>query len=189
MNFVDVFLANFGLWDIPEAVVPKNAGSGGFLPYGFAGVIKGAGTCFYGFIGFECIATTGDNLFLFFQDFQFKHHVIRLLFYFIGGEVINPEKTLPLAIIISLFVIFLAYFSIATVLTLLVPYFEQVQSLYTYSYILQKSIYSYLGIRPFNDFITFQDVATPLAYAFSFIGYDWAKWVINIGSLFGLIAA
>ncbi|XP_065215220.1 cationic amino acid transporter 2-like isoform X1 [Planococcus citri] len=124
---------NFDFWSIPKAEVPIHFGSGGFLPYGFSGIIKGAGSCFYGFIGFECIATT-------------------------GGEVVNPEKALPYALIISLFIIFIAYFSIATVLTLLVPYFQQ-------------------------------NTAAPLAYAFSFIGYEWATWIINIGSLFGLIAA
>ncbi|KAK5648729.1 hypothetical protein RI129_003621 [Pyrocoelia pectoralis] len=86
---IGLYYANFDNW---------SSQNGGFLPYGFGGVIKGAATCFYAFIGFDSIATASE-------------------------EARNPSFSIPVATVLSMGIVTFDYVMVCIALTLLVPYY------------------------------------------------------------------
>ncbi|CAG2108917.1 unnamed protein product [Medioppia subpectinata] len=129
--------ANLHNWQISKNEIPAQytwAGNGGFFPNGFSGMMAGAATCFYAFVGFDAIAATGE-------------------------EAKNPKRNIPLSICFSLLIIYLAYFGISAVQTLMYPYYLQHKDLTN---------------------------GAALPYVFDKVGWHWAKWVVSIGALNGL---
>jgi len=70
---------------------------GPFMPYGLSGIMVGASIVFFAYIGFDSISTNAE-------------------------EAINPQRDLPLGIIISLIVCTILYIGVAAVITGMVPY-------------------------------------------------------------------
>ncbi|OWK15787.1 hypothetical protein Celaphus_00004848, partial [Cervus elaphus hippelaphus] len=79
-------------------------GSGGFVPFGFEGILQGATILFTSCFGAHSIVTAGK-------------------------EAPNPQRSIPLSMVISIFIGFLAYSGVSAALTLMVPYYQ----IYPYS--------------------------------------------------------
>lgn len=93
-------------WKIDSTTIPveNNAGEGGFFPYGFEGTLQGAAISFFAYVGIDFILVSGE-------------------------KVANPKKSIPKAIIFSIFAICIIYVCISTVLTLMLPYYLHVSTL------------------------------------------------------------
>jgi amino acid transporter len=66
-----------------------------FAPFGAAGILKGAGTVFFSYVGFDVIATSGE-------------------------EALQPSRNIPASIIVSLLACAAAYISVAGIVTAMV---------------------------------------------------------------------
>lgn len=72
---------------------------GGFMPYGFSGVMAGAATCFYAFVGFDSISAASE-------------------------EAKDPSRSIPIATMLAMAVVAFGYILVAVALTLMVPYYS-----------------------------------------------------------------
>ena len=74
-----------------------NAETGGFFPFGFAGVLRASASCFWAFTGFEILATSVE-------------------------EAEQPQRSIPIATAASLLVTTVLYIATAAALTYVAPY-------------------------------------------------------------------
>lgn len=106
-----------------------------FMPFGWNGVMTGAAIVFFAYIGFDAVSTTAE-------------------------ETKNPQRDLPIGIIISLLVCSTLYIIVALVLT---------------------------GIIPVMDYADNQSfLSAPIAFALNVLHQDWASGIISVGAVMGI---
>ncbi|KAG8511460.1 putative cationic amino acid transporter, partial [Galemys pyrenaicus] len=136
---------------------------GQFLPHGWSGVLQGAATCFYAFIGFDIIATTGE-------------------------EAKNPNTSIPYAITASLVICLTAYVSVSTHRwrnppPMAFPYLTFKMSAHSdWAPFCQEVSMILTLMVPYYAI----DTESPLMEMFVAHGFYAAKFVVAIGSVAGL---
>jgi len=111
--------------------IPKNDGISGH--FGISGVMRSAGILFFAYVGFDSIST-------------------------LGQETKNPQRTIPLALLISLAICVTLYVSVALVMT---------------------------GIADYRTLNVADPIAEALR---SHPSLNWARWCVSIVAIFGLIS-
>jgi APA family basic amino acid/polyamine antiporter len=106
-----------------------------FMPYGWGGVMAAGGVVFFAYIGFDAVSTTAE-------------------------EAKNPQRDLPIGIIISLLVCTVLYILTALVLTGLVPV---------------------VPLKANVDFLN-----APVAFALAQIGMAGASGLVSVGAVAGI---
>jgi APA family basic amino acid/polyamine antiporter len=111
--------------------IPANDGVSGH--FGISGVMRSAGILFFAYVGFDSIST-------------------------LGQETKNPQRTIPLALLISLAICVALYVSVALIMT---------------------------GIADYRTLNVADPIAEALR---AHPSLDWARWCVSIVAIFGLIS-
>jgi APA family basic amino acid/polyamine antiporter len=106
-----------------------------FMPFGWSGVMTGAAIVFFAYIGFDAVSTTAE-------------------------ETKNPQRNLPIGIMVSLLVCSSLYIIVALVLTGIIP------------------VMNYADNQSF--------LSAPIAFALNVIHQDWASGIISVGAVMGI---
>ncbi len=106
-----------------------------FMPFGWSGVMTGAAIVFFAYIGFDAVSTTAE-------------------------ETKNPQRDLPIGIIVSLLVCSTLYIVVALILTGMIPVME------------------YADNQSF--------LSAPIAFALNVLHQDWAAGIISVGAVMGI---
>jgi APA family basic amino acid/polyamine antiporter len=105
-----------------------------FMPNGWQGVLTGGAIVFFTYIGFDSISTAAE-------------------------ETKNPQRNLPLGILLTLLIVAILYIGVAIVLT---------------------------GLRPWD---TMKGDAAPVARALEMLGLDRVHFWVTIGALIGMVSS
>ncbi|CAI2347082.1 unnamed protein product [Caenorhabditis sp. 36 PRJEB53466] len=92
-----VIISGLSYADVSNWSGTTSDGRSNFFPFGITGTLTGAATCFFSYIGFEVLASAGE-------------------------EVKKPHQTIPIATFLSIGIIMTLYILVSSTLTLMLPY-------------------------------------------------------------------